>query len=647
MKEKNISFLSKIITFCKSYIELCIWLLVFAVGIRFFEAILFSRAGNGFGSSIVWNLTGLCYEIALFLRISVWIIIVFVAVCFLSEKKTRIIIRVLQSLMLLISLMLIVFFVTSGFLLDKVIFSYSFNEIWGIIRSSSSSPVWVYIVVVGLPLLYFWLSGRRIRINRILSVIFAVFTLLSFFIFNDLPPHTDQYHVKTNKEHFFWKNVFKQTPALTENGKKIIKTVKEFHSYFPELQFEDIEFPFLYKAKYKDVLSPFFDLKAEPPNLVFIVIEGMDYNYAHDDYQLMPFLDSLSKKNLSWEYCLSASPRTFGVFPALFGATPLGEKGFMYQCPNNPEYHSLPRILHENGYTNHFFYGGQIEFDNMSCFAETNDMSYLKKDDWDQDIKDETIGAFWGYEDHLTYLQAHRKLNSVKSPRLDVYLSLTTHDPFEYPNSSYFHDILKNKTIQNENLSEEQKKDIFKYLNTYGGFLYSDWSIQQLIEDYKKRDDFDNTIFIITGDHTPYAKQFAGYSNYHVPLIIYSPMLKSGRQMKGVVSHRDITPTLLSLLKNNYNIKTPSEVTWLNTALDTSLKFNANTFSPLQILDHSVGGVLYKNYMLCEGILEELTDGVPRKVDNPDILQKMNHLQSLYQSLDQYVLYNDALIKSN
>jgi len=635
-------------TFSKSYIELSIWLFIFAVGIRFFEAILLSRGGNGFGASIGWNLTGLCYDIALFLRISVFILIIFVAACFLSETKTKIVFRILFSLMLLLSLIFIVFFTTSGFLLDKVIFTYSMNEIWSIVRSSSKSPVWVYIVIGVVPIIFFYLSGKRIKINRILLVIFAGLTLSSFFAFNNLPPSTNQYHVKTNKEYFFLKSLFKQTPAFTENDEEIIKTVTEFRNYFPELQFEEIEFPFLHQATYKDVLSPFFSLKTEPPNLVFIIVESLGYDIFKSDYQLMPFLDSLSKKSLSWEYCLSASARTFGVLPALFGAAPLGEKGFMEQCPNNPEHHSLPRILDKNGYTNHLFYGGWMGFDNMASFAKMNSINYFKEeDDWDQDIKDETIGATWGYEDHLTYLQAHRKLNHIKSsPRMDIYLSLTTHDPFEYPNSSYFHNIIENKAIQNNTLSEQEKKKLLNSAHILGGYAYSDHSIQQLIEGYKKRDDFENTIFIITGDHHPYSRQFGGFSNYHVPLIIYSPMLKSNRMMKGVVSHRDITPTLLSLLKNNYNIETPNEVAWLNTTLDTSLTFNANTFSPLQLIDHTLDGILYKNCLLCEGIVEKITDSAVYKIDDHNILQQMDRLLSLYRTLDLYVLYNDALIKN-
>ena len=643
-------FLSKATTFCKSYVELCIWLLVFAVGIRFLEAILLSRINHDFASSIVWNLTGLCYDISLYLRISVWILIIFVAACFVSEKKTRIALRILQSLMLFLSLVCIVFFATSGFLLDKVVFSYSLKEIAVIIQSSSKSPVWVYIVVLALPTLYFFLSGKRMKINRILLIAFTVLTISSFFILNDLPLYASQYHVKTNKEYFLGKSIFskfkKNDKSITEED--VIKITEEFRRYFPQNQFVEPEYPFLYKTECKDVLSPFFNLKPEPPNFVFVIVEGLWYDFFKNDYQLMPFLDSLSKKSLSWEHCLSVSARTFGILPALFGAAPLGEKGFMEQCPNNPAHHTLLRILHQNSYTNSFFYGGWVAFDNMNYFADQNNMSYLQDHDWDQDIINQQIGAYWGYEDHLTYLQALRELNRQESsPRIDVYLSLSAHDPWEYPRSSYFQDIVKNKVARNGTLlSSQKKKNILNSIQAYGCFAYADWAIRQLIEGYQQRTDFENTIFIITGDHSAFATQFGGYANYHVPLIIYSPMLKSGRNMKGVVSHRDITPTLLSLLQQNFNIETPEEVAWLNTALDTSLTFNANTFSPLQPSARALDGIVYKNYILCEGVLEELVDGVPRKINNPNILQQMNRLMFLYQALDLYVLNNDALIKN-
>ena len=630
---------------CKSYIELSIWLLVFAVGVRFFEAVLLNQK---FTLSIVCNLSGLVYDIALFLRTGIWGLLLYIVVCCFSEKSVRFFFRILFSIMLLLSLILIVFFTTSGFLLDNVLFTYSLKELWDIVESSSTTPVWAYIVMVALPALYFYVSGKRIIIHRIVLLIFAILTLSSFFIFCKLPAHTEQYNVKVNKTYFFLQSIVREkNSAYQECDKDIIEAVAEFRSYFPEHQFDDTEFPFLYKAQYQDVLSPFFNLQPDPPNIVFIIVEGLSYDNLYNDFQLMPFLDSLSKQSLTWGHCLSAASRTFGIFPALFGAAPLGEKGFMEQSPFNPSHHTLLQILQKNNYHNYLFYGCKWpNFDHIDNFAQQNQMSYLKAQAWDSDLKKESIDPSWGYEDHILFLQAHRTLNRQNSnPRVDAYLTLSTHGPWEYPRSSHFQKIVKNKITVNNKLSAQRKKAMLDSLDVYGSFVYIDWALQQLIEDYQKRNDFCNTIFIITGDHPFYVTQFAGYANYHVPLVIYSPMLKSGRHMKGVVSHRDITPTLLSLLHANYNIETPEQVTWLNTALDTSLTFNARTFSPLQLIDHSLGGVMYHNYILCEGMLEQFTDGTSKKINDPEVLQKMNKLLSLYQLLDSYILNNNTLIK--
>jgi len=649
MKLKIRQFLSKSITFSKSYIELAIWLLFFAIAIRFFEASLLNNANTGFLSSILLNLTGLCYDISLFFRAGIEVWVVFVTACFLSEKISRVLLRVLQSLMLFFSLICVQFFATSGYLLDSAMFSYTFKEILLIIRSSSEIPVWVYITIIVLPLLYFWVSSIRIKVNHICFYIFVILTLSSFFSFSNLSKYSDYYHVKVNKGSFFMKSVFKkQTSTLEMELKDITKVVEEFRSYFPEHQFVEPEYPFLYKSVYKDVLSPFLNLNSEPPNIVIVIVEGMGYEHLYNDYKLMPFLESLSKHSLSWENCFSVSPRTSGVLPALLGNSPIGDKGFLSLCPYNPEFHSLTRILHQNSYTNYFFHGGPSSWKNLDLFSVQNNMIYLKDDEWNQDIIEETIASKWGYEDHLIYKQALRNLNrKTETPRTDIYLSTITHHPWEYPRSSFFQNMVKDKVTQNNLIPSDQKNKIFKRLDIYGAYAYADWSIQQLMEGYKKREDFNNTIFIITGDHHALSKQFSGAFSYHVPLIIYSPMLKSERTMKGVVSHRDITPTLLSFLHNNFNIETPEEVAWMNIALDTSITFNANTFSYLQGGRGHCEGIIYKNYLYCEGIIDEFSDNGSRRLENPDqeIVDKMNRLLNLYKTLDYYILQNDALLR--
>jgi phosphoglycerol transferase MdoB-like AlkP superfamily enzyme len=550
--------------------------------------------------------------------------------------------------MLLLSLIGVLFFTTSGYLLDSSIFSYTFNEILLIIKTSSNTPVWVYFVVIGLPVLFFYLSGKRIKINVVLLIFFAALTLSSFFIFTKLSLNNNYYHLKENKVCFFVKSVFKnQSSIYKDTPEDMTKIIEEFRSYFPNHQFVEPEYPFLYKAKHEDVLSPFFNLHPEPPNFVIVIIEGMGYEHLYNDYRVMPFLDSISKLGLSWTNCFSTSPRTFGVLPALLGNSPIGVKGFLSQCPYNPEFLSLTRILYQKKYTNYFFHGGKSSWLKMDKLSKINEIIYLNDDEWDEDIKKETIGSEWGFEDHLIYKQALRKINkSNKIPRIDIYLSNTTHHPWEYPDYYQFQEKVK-KNSQYVKRSDQEKEFLNSMLYVYGGFAYSDWALQQLIEGYQKREDYKNTIFIITGDHHYWSKQYLGATNYHVPLIIYSPMLKKGREMKGVASHRDITPTILSLLHENYYIETPEEVAWLNTALDTSVTFNANTFSYLQAAHGTCEGIIYKNYLYSEGVLDELSENRPRRVEKPDqkLLQKLNRILTLYKMADFYTIQNDALVR--
>ena len=100
----------------------------------------------------------------------------------------------------------------------------------------------------------------------------------------------------------------------------------------------------------------------------------------------------------------------------------------------------------------------------------------------------------------------------------------------------------------------------------------------------EKRSDYNNTIFLITGDHRmPEIPMSDKIDRYHVPLIIYSPMLKRTAQMASVSTHFDISPSLLAYLQHNYKIKGPSLVSWMGQGLDTNRNFeNIHNYPLLQ-----------------------------------------------------------------
>src|SRR5205085_4463090 len=115
-------------------------------------------------------------------------------------------------------------------------------------------------------------------------------------------------------------------------------------------------YPFLHTIDTSsDVLSPLFNKQQAPPNLVFIVVEGLGRAFSNKDAYLgsfTPFLDSLSDKSLYWSNFLSAGGRTFAMLPSVFGSLPYGKNGFTELGDHMPKHVSLFSVLKQNGYSN-------------------------------------------------------------------------------------------------------------------------------------------------------------------------------------------------------------------------------------------------------------------------------------------------------
>jgi phosphoglycerol transferase MdoB-like AlkP superfamily enzyme len=106
-------------------------------------------------------------------------------------------------------------------------------------------------------------------------------------------------------------------------------------------------------------------------------------------------------------------------------------------------------------------------------------------------------------------------------------------------------------------------------------------ALQKFFENYKKRPDFNNTIFVVTGDHSmPEIPFETKIDRYHVPLIIYSPLLKQAKRFKKRVTHFDLAPSILAYYRTNYKLHTPSSVAWIGKGL-TNDDENENQGTPL------------------------------------------------------------------
>ena len=120
---------------------------------------------------------------------------------------------------------------------------------------------------------------------------------------------------------------------------------------------------------------------------------------------------------------------------------------------------------------------------------------------------------------------------------------------------------------------------------------YTDWAIDQFISRFREREDFRETVFIITADHAlAHFQDNDHYGKFRVPLILYAPEVFEPRVSKKYASQIDIFPSIISLL----NLQGKYSAIGRNLLVDEPgfavVKEGAliNIFSPEGSLQHSL-----------------------------------------------------------
>jgi phosphoglycerol transferase MdoB-like AlkP superfamily enzyme len=90
-----------------------------------------------------------------------------------------------------------------------------------------------------------------------------------------------------------------------------------------------------------------------------------------------------------------------------------------------------------------------------------------------------------------------------------------------------------------------------------GAVQYTDFAIGEFIEDAKKHDWFDNTIFVVVGDHcaSSAGKRDITVSKHHIPLLLYAPSIIEPGVNDRISSQIDFAPTILGMLDFDYTAR--------------------------------------------------------------------------------------------
>ncbi|MDP4207432.1 MAG: LTA synthase family protein [Bacteroidota bacterium] len=514
-----------------------------------------------------------------------------------------------------------------------------------------------------LPLYYvfYWFLFRKVELKPFQVWTLTTLSVLSFVFLGFSAPKAknyeqmQEYYFVANKLHYFTSDsyafLFKKDAMKARLGDKA-EVAKEIEDYqqLNKFQFTDKEYPLLHIDESKNVLKDFFRQSDTIPNIVFVIVESLSRDFSGPDAEatsFTPFLDSLANKSLSWYNCLSNAQGTFGSLPSIVGSLPFGNKGFTL-LTEPPEHISLLKILKKNDYNSYYFVGGTVNFDNFGAFMRLQGTDYVSVE-FGKKYKmmgGDKEGYSIGYPDDALFRHSFEIMDLIgKQPYVSVYLTLTTHTPFIFDQSAYYGKMF-DQELKKRKLSESKKRKLRMYRPMFASFLFTDNCLRNFFNQYKKRPEYKNTIFVITGDHHhgfyPTRNEI---DDYNVPLIIYSPMLKKTVRFNSVNSHMNIAPTLLSFLKDSYHLKySPRYVPWVGDELDTCRTFRNIHHIPFMLTNRNIQDYLYGDYYIGENQLYKLKPGLElQQVEDDGMMTKMAKIRENFKFINAYVCQNNKL----
>lgn len=252
-------------------------------------------------------------------------------------------------------------------------------------------------------------------------------------------------------------------------------------------------------------------------------------------WKLMPFLDSLASVSLVNRHMLATGKRSIEGLTAIYGGFPtFGDMLYMSSPYNANRVDSYARLLRDEGYDTRFYFGGNHGSYSIDALAKA--MGYNAVIDRDTYNNDADFSGHWGIFDHAMGAYAARDMSALRQPFVTGWFTLDLHEPFNVP-------------------SEWNAKG---YRNAEKGVLrsaeYTDRAMRHFFEIARTQPWYNNTIFIITGDHGTRDMKGTVYDGLyiqpHVMCMIYAPdgSIAPGEIIDRPMSQFDIGPTILSLL---------------------------------------------------------------------------------------------------
>ncbi len=540
--------------------------------------------------------------------------------------------------------------------LDESFFLFDWEEIW-MIADPFNRFTWALAFGMILIFIFPFVLFKVFKGFTTSNVLFPILVLGSIFLAY-IPTSSQVENLSDNRFVYFMQRSLNSYFFTHEPTNATLKDFKNLSSEFYGGHVPlDPRFPLAHRMDESSILNQYLAKTSDgkPPNIKIIIVESMSSDLfgkrGENTGVLMSFMDSLSKQSLYFPNGFSTSQRTHNVLPAVLASVPNTIDGNVFQQLPFPRHFSLFNLLKKKYHTQ-FYCGVRLEYLNMVGLMSHYNVNYLSKY-WNNkfQIHKESVGSAWGFPDEDLFKQAQFddscKFIKLRKPILRVFLTISSHDPFIYPNKAKWEQVVlkKSNAIKNKRLNYLMKSQAA----SFGSFCYVDSTLQRFFEVEKERAGFKNTVYIITGDHGTELYRRNSLSKYNVPILVYSPLLKKSETSQALVSHNDIAPTILNYLKTAYKIYIPDTISFVGKELkmerefkpDRSFVFTTNKLRTSDLID--------KNFVFINGRLSSLDDQLeikPILSENREKRKWIKRQLKEYQALSNYTILQNKLIDS-
>jgi len=303
-----------------------------------------------------------------------------------------------------------------------------------------------------------------------------------------------------------------------------------------------------------------------PPNVVIIVMDTVRqdhlscYGYKRDT---TPNLNRLKKSSRVYYNAYSTSCWTCSAHASLFtGLFPIAHKTTQENLWMSKRLKTLAEVLSTEGYET----VGIVENPILTKYYNFNQGFSIYHETWRKSYKDRIL--MWLTSENSAFILFKRSLNK-RDKRKPFFMFINFIEPHSPYNSSqqFYGKFLSDRSLRcEENMCRSYflgKRNFtqseFQHLNELydAEILYVDYWIGEMIDELKKKNLWNNTIFIVTsdhgeniGDHQMMDHIFSLYeSTIKIPLIIHYPKLfPCNSEDYDIVQLTDIFPTLLKIV---------------------------------------------------------------------------------------------------